>query len=206
MPSSEKHSDPNVGNSRTKVEPVAAIEVVDEDSPVPASGAPKPLWRKVRSRVYFWRQKFFEEKDNEMQVSIFNAMTRSSVSDFTALCVASFVAVLFGGIHCAAWGFDHTFPTPGERTLWRVCAATITAIPVVLLLRSIARYRLEAGPVDQWDKPHPIMDLFFWISIFLAPLYVIARLGLLVEACISLRDLHPLARADLEWVNFLPHI
>lgn len=35
-------------------------------------------------------------------------------------------AVILGACHCAAWNFD--FPTPIERTLWRIAAVSITSI------------------------------------------------------------------------------
>lgn len=40
--------------------------------------------------------------------------------------------VIFGAIHTAAWNFD--FPTPIERTLWRIASVLSTALLPVMYL------------------------------------------------------------------------
>lgn len=45
-----------------------------------------------------------------------------------------------------------------------------------------------------------------WATAFLIPVYVVARLGLLIQAVMALRELLPGERAQLQWVNLLPHL
>lgn len=48
----------------------------------------------------------------------------------TALIISA-GGLVFGSIHCAAW--NSTFPTPGERIAWRVCAIITAALPLMAL-------------------------------------------------------------------------
>lgn len=140
----------------------------------------------------------------------------------TATSVAAVVAVLFGGVHCLAWDFQ--FLTPQERTLWRVWSIIITAMPCALCVRHVlsniarrfVRWRIPQLPQsrpERWAQKFLVMRILnplHWISMTISlgfmPVYVIGRVGLLVQAVIALRALQPLERAEIKWVNLLPHL
>ena len=111
----------------------------------------------------------------------------------------SFIACLFGAIHCAGWFF--IFPTIIETTIWRVCSGIITGAPLIpMVVGSIAIIDADislSGFVE---------TILAWLVGLTALLYVAARFGLLVEALITLRDLPPSAYDIVTWTTFLPHI
>lgn len=175
-------------------------------------------------------------------------------TEFLALMLSSVVAVLFGAIHCAAWGW--TFKTEAERTIWRTGAVIITAAPCVVVLRAATRawsksHRLkersrpsqtqtprgaeivhEPRPSEehsggaQAENTAPLVEkaeaelaearrltktcsapqILLWIIVLLVPVYTAARLALLTEALVALRALTPETRAQVDWVQFIPHI
>ncbi|KAF4609596.1 hypothetical protein D9613_012277 [Agrocybe pediades] len=129
------------------------------------------------------------------------------------VAAAAAFGVLFGGIHCIGWSF--IFPSLSEQKLWRVCSALITAIPVVVLLMHplmvVLDYMQETLGVEEDSKIYEAVVLVFGVPVLLLllplpPAYVIARLALLVEATISLRDIPPEAYMQVDWTSFLPHV
>ena len=104
----------------------------------------------------------------------------------------SAVGVVFGGIHCAGWLFY--FPSHEEAILWRVSSAVLTGVALLLSL-------LENSKSPHEWEPHVIAVLTIFLLV-----YVVARLLLLVEAFISLRQLTPGMLALVKWTSFLPHI
>ncbi|KDR83299.1 hypothetical protein GALMADRAFT_57570 [Galerina marginata CBS 339.88] len=96
------------------------------------------------------------------------------------------VGVLFGSIHCAGWHLS--FISPVERKIWRACSIAITAIPAIGLV---------------YYYFHLFVDILVAV---LPPIYVLARVALLVEAVIALRNLQPGVLPVVEWTSFLPHI
>jgi hypothetical protein len=110
------------------------------------------------------------------------------------------VATVFGAIHCIAWSFH--FATLQEQWVWRISAILVSGLPIPVILFAYFSQR-EANTT--WKK------IWFYssallVSVFLIPLYLIARLALLVLPFIALLALPPSAYFQLDWVSFLPHI
>ncbi|KAL8366028.1 hypothetical protein RB595_004692 [Gaeumannomyces hyphopodioides] len=102
--------------------------------------------------------------------------------------------LLFGGIHLAAW--DFTFPSLPEQTLWRVSALVTVATPVLDALS----YMVEDNYLDRPDTTNIVSA----IIVLTIPVYVAARLFLLVESLRSLYFLPP-AAYQTTWTKNAPH-
>jgi hypothetical protein len=101
----------------------------------------------------------------------------------------SFAAALYGSLHFAAWNYK--FPTQTERTLWRASTIlTVTVIPAmyaITLLGSslVSKFHLNSHSrpwIRSWANDY---HSFFTFGI-LAPLFVAARIFILVEVVLSL--------------------
>ncbi|KAJ3719162.1 hypothetical protein C8R42DRAFT_609486 [Lentinula raphanica] len=104
-------------------------------------------------------------------------------------------AMVFGAIHCAAWNFY--FPTEAEQTLWRICAAVTTSIPLLIICYDYLGYTIEDTRIEL-----PVEFALSFVILF----YIFARWVLIVQAFIALRRLPSTAYETVEWVNLLPHI
>ncbi|KAF8154686.1 hypothetical protein B0H34DRAFT_717476 [Crassisporium funariophilum] len=116
------------------------------------------------------------------------------------------IAVLFGGIHCIAWGFR--FPTHTEQLLWRIAAILVIVVPNAFTLFPMLAEVESKVLID--ERIPKVLRNFVRTLIGLCfagtLIYFPARLYLLTEACISLRALQPGAYVDVQWTSFIPHI
>lgn len=164
------------------------------------------FWMTLPQRIRQFRNRFgsFVIEEGTFEVTVFYSYI-GTLAHFTILTLSSVLGIIFGAIHVAGWHFD--FPTPQERFLWRVCSIIITAIPIVLLGRSVLRYQAFNADRRHWFDGGEIPALVvFWLVIILMPLYVIARVLLLAEAFVSLRSLPGTTTCHVNWVEYLPHI
>ncbi|KAJ7059212.1 hypothetical protein C8F01DRAFT_1254896 [Mycena amicta] len=98
------------------------------------------------------------------------------------------VAAIFGAIHCVAW---HTaFPSIAEMWLWRISAAIISGLPLILLCIS---------PFSDQDTLNVPM-------VAGIVLYTVNRLVLLVVALTVLRALPSATFVDVNWSVYIPHL
>ena len=114
------------------------------------------------------------------------------------------VATVFGAIHCIAWSFH--FATLQERWVWRISAILVSGLPIptVFLVLTLQAFEVEENDTT-WKKLWWYSSgLLVWVVII--PLYLIARLALLVLPFIALRALPPGSYAQVNWISFLPHI
>jgi len=152
---------------------------------------------------------------SETQVPDFYALPIAVEDDWPRFFLAGTLATIgaqFGAIHCAAWFF--IFPSKDEEIIWRVCAAFITATPVVswhcgvvVALAIVYLIRKFGGN----DRAYGMLDNSFGTAASLiicaGPIiYIMARLALLVVALTSLRDIPPTAYLEVKWLSFIPHI
>ncbi|KAF8950663.1 hypothetical protein BDZ97DRAFT_1618016, partial [Flammula alnicola] len=141
----------------------------------------------------------------EMQVHTFYAMELTIAQGSRALVCISLIGMIFGAIHCAGWNF--LFPSHSELILWQVSSLVITAVPFSLALVILLQLTFPSPSNFAERVLHTFSD--FTIEYIVAaciPLYVLARLALLAEAFVTLRDLPPGALAVVQWTSFLPHI
>ena len=136
---------------------------------------------------------------------------------FFSLCV-----LLYGGVHATAW--NDYFPSELERRLWHISAVYVAASGLLWLALKTTRIVLgwirESYSKKQSDSPRSRP----WLSYFVTPLgsvvvmvpiyviaaascvYVAARVYLVVEAFISLRDVPPGVYLTPEWTRYLVHL
>ncbi|KAF5332346.1 hypothetical protein D9758_016936 [Tetrapyrgos nigripes] len=136
----------------------------------------------------------------------------------TVPSVVTFVACIFGAIHCFAWNFS--FPTSTEQMMWRISAAFVALFPFVYFLGWATHYIWE--DLD-WQSLLKRFRLLRYISSFLKGifyndivvliivsfgvlLYVVCRLILLTIIFTTLRSLPSDAYRDIDWTRYLPHM
>jgi hypothetical protein len=130
--------------------------------------------------------------------------SRETLPKFASRCTFAslFIAILFGAIHCAGWFF--IFLSPAESILWRACSAVLVGAPALLLYIAGVTYFLLSEGVREPGEPLSFAEEK--IVAFIILLYIIARLLILGECFVSLRDLPPGAYAVVRWTTFIPHI
>jgi hypothetical protein len=131
-----------------------------------------------------------------------------------------FATLLFTAIHVAGWNFD--FPTALERTLWRVSSLLLFGIIVAFwVFETIASWtrlgraglerhrsrmnRKATLTVKRKNTELPLPWEFATITP-LAIVYGIARVYLIAEAFMELRNIDASAYVNVEWTNFVPHV
>ncbi|KAJ3768041.1 hypothetical protein FB446DRAFT_848694 [Lentinula raphanica] len=129
------------------------------------------------------------------RIASFNRFFALEPSSHQDKLVVYGTAMVFGAIHCAAWNFY--FPTEAEQTLWRICAAVTTSIPLLIICYDYLGYTIEDTRIEL-----PVEFALSFVILF----YIFARWVLIVQAFIALRRLPSTAYETVEWVNLLPHI
>ncbi|KAJ7831572.1 hypothetical protein B0H13DRAFT_2431501 [Mycena leptocephala] len=115
--------------------------------------------------------------------------------DYLPFVTEDLVGIVFGAIHCAAWNAD--FPSTVEMWMWRSCSSLIVAILVVILLSALL------GNIVKSDRVGKMLLIGFFMPI---PIYVIARLVLIILPLIALRSLPSGAFMDVNWSVYIPHL
>ena len=155
------------------------------------------------------RQRPLPRIPNDSMLKMLNSQRRCS----TRLAISTWlVAFFYCGVHLSAWDYD--FPTPAERTLWRTCSlvlvANMVAMGALSLLTAYLENTFRINLFGIWVQParkdtiwH---ELLFTIMYGINwTLYICARMGIIVEAVISLRSLPKGAFETIPWTSFLPH-
>lgn len=160
-----------------------------------------------------------ETVDRPLRVSVLHSNCDPQ-DTFAATATAAAIGILFGAVHCIAWNFH--FLSHIERSLWRIWSVIITTMPIILFAKSAISYLFMQRVVSFGDLTTSLAASWIsrvllwiarqinrpsiWATVILVPVYVVARIGLLVQALVALRDLQPGERAQVQWVNFLPHL
>lgn len=138
----------------------------------------------------------------------FSAGSPSDVHNSVANIAASFIAVVFGVVHCLAWS-SH-FPSATEKLAWRTASLVIAAAPVITIVASMINLLWILGIIDRGHKF--IKPFIRWPTFaVLVPytgllLYVLARILLLVLMFTTLRSLPSAAYETVYWTTWVPHI
>jgi len=169
----------------------------------------KILWKPIKATltllIHRIQSATIPPGEGQMSVAIFYAGRTSPKERGGAVLFAIILGMIFGGIHCTGW--DLSFPTSTERDVWRSCAAIITAmlpagLAFNLMLLSIASF-LRINPAE---KGTPFIRAGeFSLALGIA-IYVCARIGLLIVAFSSLRNLPAGAYDVVPWTTFIPHV
>ncbi|KAJ7886767.1 hypothetical protein B0H14DRAFT_2696661 [Mycena olivaceomarginata] len=113
--------------------------------------------------------------------------------------LASFVGAIFGAIHCAAW--NSHFPSANEKWMWRSGTLLVTAVSLIAVLEI-----LVLSILDEYYYYSPEPKYFKVAFVAFIPLYIIARLFLLIIPFTSLRTLPPDAFVNVNWSVYIPHL
>ncbi|KAF7370044.1 hypothetical protein MSAN_00634400 [Mycena sanguinolenta] len=114
-----------------------------------------------------------------------------------SLFVVPLIGVVFGAIHCAAW--NTIFSTPVEMWIWRTSSLVITAIPGLTLLLPLIATILT-------NQLESVLGAVGVIVILASPIYITARLILVVLPLVDLRSLPASAFIDINWSVYIPHL
>ena len=101
----------------------------------------------------------------------------------------------FGAIHCLAW--NSLFPTIREGLAWQICAASTTALPVLLGL-------IAGLTVSLLDNPNYKRGVLA-VRLLITFIYILGRLTLIVLAFMAFRALPEDAYETVEWNQYILH-
>ncbi|KAJ7262781.1 hypothetical protein B0H12DRAFT_308132 [Mycena haematopus] len=118
--------------------------------------------------------------------------------------ITALVGSAFGAIHCAAW--NALFPTIIEMWLWRFSSLVILALPPILLLLAWILYMLRKSRLKDTWFGKAIWAISWTFIHGCVPIYVSARLVLVVLPFMVLRTILPSAYEVVEWTEFIPHL
>ena len=108
------------------------------------------------------------------------------------------IAVSFGLVHLIPSFFLQS-PLRTTILLWRISAAFITGQTLVTLLVRSMRHIIVSS--SEWIVI-PV-GILFGLTF---PLYIVARLALIILAFVSLRDLPENAFLTIDWISSIPHL
>lgn len=116
---------------------------------------------------------------------------------------------MYGGIHIAAW--SDFFPTSVERLLWRFSATYIASSGAFWLLLCVVAFRWPWAS-QYWDRfielrAHKIEYIVLGFGATICGIaYIFARVFLVVDAVVSLRQLPISAYDTPDWTTVFPHL
>ena len=123
---------------------------------------------------------------------------RTMSDRYSRMIVFAIFGVIFGGIHCIGWNFS--FPTRFEGSLWRFNSLVLTVVPFI------------AAPVD-WvlenrrRKVIPfVRSALGLLMTALLAIYVLSRVSLIIQALVLLRKQPTDAFIAVDWTKYVPHI
>ena len=117
--------------------------------------------------------------------------------------LVAFAGAAYGGLHLAAW--NDYFPTAIERIMWISCSCATGLTGLVLALFFLATNQipqLEAAESHVRNS----RKLKFVLKRVLIPLFMTARVFIVVEAFVCLRRQPEAIYKTPEWSNYLPHL
>ena len=119
---------------------------------------------------------------------------------FSRMVVFALFGVIFGGLHCFGWNL--TYPTNIEKTLWRVTSLVITIIPFVVAHIDCVLENLQLS--GRFGKQVRLgLDLLMTILLVI---YVPTRLSLIGQAFALLRNQPLESLLAVDWTKYIPHI
>ncbi|KAF2128117.1 hypothetical protein P153DRAFT_48351 [Dothidotthia symphoricarpi CBS 119687] len=117
--------------------------------------------------------------------------------------VAAFAGAAYGGLHLAAW--NDFFPTTVERYLWISCSCATGITGLVLALFFLATNKI--GKLEAAEsRIRNSKKLRFFGKWVLIPLFMTARILIVVEAFVCLRRQPAAVYKTTEWSNYFPHL
>ena len=128
------------------------------------------------------------------------------------LVAALTVCTFYGAAHATAWTF--AFPTATERLLWRIaCVDTIAGVVSLLAVFSVAVFHREHGfrllvqsfLMREKGAMAWLYRAVVVIGLLNFPLFVAARMFIVVETFVSLRRVQLGVYETVQWADYIPH-
>jgi len=118
------------------------------------------------------------------------------------MVVFALFGVIFGGLHCICWYFK--YPTHSEKSLWQATSLAITVIPLIVAPIDFLLATRDIRSCQKFErKVLLILDFIMTILLFF---YVAARLSLLAQALVLLRNQPSSALVAVNWTKYVPHL
>ncbi|KAN0076544.1 hypothetical protein V8E54_006686 [Elaphomyces granulatus] len=115
------------------------------------------------------------------------------------LFVTAVITSIFGACHLIGW--DFLYPSSVEQLLWRIASISCVTIPFFMMFLSL----LFDDDIDFWPPECSVKYLCTMSFWTLLPLYVLARVYLLVAIFISLRSVPAGVYETVNWSLYFPH-
>lgn len=115
--------------------------------------------------------------------------------------------LLYGGLHAAA--FNEHFPSSIERILWRVSTVYIASgIFVGMFLSSLSIDESDEQRAKKADSLLLMIIIPFFFLLYIGGIitYIAARIFVVVECFISLREVPPAMYQTPIWTQYIPHL
>jgi hypothetical protein len=117
----------------------------------------------------------------------------------------SLATTAYGGLHAAAWHYH--FPSVVERWFWEAsCLFIATSGLMVFLFIGLKDLLLALGWHRLRNKFIHFFDRHEWPYLVLLAFYAIARVFLVIEAFISLRNVSVRVYDTPVWTQLIPHL
>lgn len=117
--------------------------------------------------------------------------------------VVAFAGAAYGGLHLAAW--NDYFPTSVERIMWISCSCATGLTGLVMALFFLATNQIVRLEAAENHVRNSKKFRFFWKWV-LIPLFMTARIFIVVEAFVCLRRQPETIYKTPEWSNYFPHL
>ncbi|KAK6003984.1 hypothetical protein QM012_008834 [Aureobasidium pullulans] len=125
--------------------------------------------------------------------------------EWLAMSAAAFI---YGGLHLLAW--DAPFHTPIYGLLWKISGITVASLGIIPPLLSVANTLRNSKHQTESRLAGNLLaclsSLIVLVMLLFAPLYVFARVYLVVESCLSLAYLPESVLVTPNFSLYFPHI
>lgn len=131
----------------------------------------------------------------------FSSVTAAILTNGYILSILFLLTLVYGGVHLSAWNW--TFPTHVESSLWKFsCLYIMLAVPVIYVLHKIFMVFARKG-----DKISPGgMGVFSLANAVLTYCFLLARIFIIVEVFLSLRQVSVGVYLSPSWLQMFPHV
>lgn len=145
-----------------------------------------------------WFRTMFSHPDQSKASTRFSKWPSNSSAFGNYTLLGIFVTFLvLGGIHCISW--NARFPTFVELWFWRASSLTLLIAPLLMFLTIVFDYVISQSDDD-------FSDSSFWTLLTVFCLFCVAKVFILVEAFISLRQAPASLYQTVDWTKYLPHV
>ncbi|KAN0070919.1 hypothetical protein V8E54_011084 [Elaphomyces granulatus] len=141
-----------------------------------------------RPRDIQFRIKIEKSLDWPTEIRDYRDDRYKNMSGSHLIAIFSVFAIIFCGIHIAAWAYD--FPTTIESWLWRSFSIALFVISVLVWVMVL----------------EPDLEVGAGLGLFLIFLYIPLRLYIIVESFLAFRSANPAIYTKVGWSSYWGHV